>query len=250
MARLTRREINAFLEQEIKELRRQIRQDPVERERLKDSIEANEKICRALAEQAGIEVESIDDLVHTSAPYPEAIPVLIRLLPEIEPINMKEAIVRALTVKEARGVADRPLIEEFKRIEVPGKEQEATEKGLSPLWHYKWAIGNALSVVAGQGVVDEVVALLRDKRHGGTRSMLAWALFRLRPPETVDLLMELLQDEDDGVAIQSALVLGRLRVKEARELIEKRFLGHPGSWFRQQAKRALAKLEKACERLV
>jgi hypothetical protein len=261
MRQMSRKEIRDFLEQERKELNRQIRQDPVERERLRDSIEANEIICRALREQAGMEVDGIDDLIHTAVPYPEAIPVLIQLLSEIGDPDMKEGVVRALTVKEARGIAARPLIEEFKRIDVPPRipepEGERDRYGhlirdytpeeihLNRLWHLKWTIGNALSVVADESVTDEIVELLMDKRHGGTRSELLHALLRLKPANRIEILMELLDDEDDGVSIQAALVLGRLRVQEARDKIADRFLTHPDSWKRQQAKRALAKLDKA-----
>ncbi|MEO0249525.1 MAG: hypothetical protein ABIN58_08295, partial [candidate division WOR-3 bacterium] len=58
-------------------------------------------VC-ALRDEAGLEVSSVWDLVNTSEPYPEAIPVLIKLLSQIEEPHMKEGIVRALTVKEAR----------------------------------------------------------------------------------------------------------------------------------------------------
>jgi len=87
--------------------------------------------------------------------------------------------------------------------------------------------------------------LLRDKQHGGTRSELVWALVRLRPEGAEELILDLLDDEDDGVAIQAALAAGRLGLQAARAKIEQRFLRHRDSWMRQQAKRALAKLNKS-----
>jgi hypothetical protein len=99
-------------------------------------VEQNERIVAALRE-VGLEVTHINDLVQSSAPYPQAIPILLRFLPEDLDRGIKECIVRALTVKEARGVAAKPLIREFERLPL-----EPEYEGL------KWAIGNALTVVA------------------------------------------------------------------------------------------------------
>jgi hypothetical protein len=52
---------------------------------------------------------------------------------------IKEGIIRALTARQARGVADGWLIAEFRRL---GPADGDTALSL------KWAIGNALSVVA------------------------------------------------------------------------------------------------------
>lgn len=218
-------------------------------------------VAKALREQSGIEVDSVWDLVNTNVPYPEAIPVLLEWLPQVRHPRVKEGIVRALTVKEARGIAGKLLVEEFLRVDAPAQEprfdhirgqrgewlREPTpeERLRVQLWHLKWAIGNALGYVADESVIQDVIALLRDRRHGGARSQLVWALVRLRPPETEAIVLELLDDEEDGVAIQAALAAGRLGLQSAREKIAQRFLAHRDSWMRQQAKRALAKLDRA-----
>ena len=46
----------------------------------------------------GLEVSSVFDLVNTSERLPRAIPILVRLLSEPMETNVKEGIVRALTV--------------------------------------------------------------------------------------------------------------------------------------------------------
>ncbi|CUU37284.1 HEAT repeats [Armatimonadetes bacterium DC] len=228
--------------------------------RLQETEDAH--VVNALRKQAGMKVTSVWDLVNMKVPYPEAIPVLLEWLPKVRHPKVKEGIVRALTVKEARGVAGKFLVEEFLRVDAPSQEprfahiprgrygewlQEPTleERYLVWLWHLKWAIGNALGYVADASVIHDVIALLRDRRHGGTRSQLVWALVRLCPPETEAVVLELLDDEDDGVAIQAALAAGRLGLQSAREKIAQRFLNHRDSWMRQQAKRALAKLDRA-----
>ena len=45
---------------------------------------------------------------------------------------------------------------------------------------FKWAIGAALWVVADDGVFEQVVELVQDKRHGKAREMLAVALGNMR----------------------------------------------------------------------
>ncbi len=206
-------------------------------------------VAQALREEAYLDVQSVFDLVNTREPYPEAIPTLLCMLSQVSEPHIKEGIVRALTVKEARGVAARPLIEEFKKIEVPGKEQEAREQGpmVIRLWHLKWTIGNALGYVADKSVAEEIMELLRDKRHGGTRSELVHAIARLKPPGTVELLMELLDDENDLTALNAAQALGRMGVKAAREKIAQRFAERmrEDSWYRQRVKRVLERLDRA-----
>lgn len=242
MSSMSRKEIWEFLKRERKERYRQILQDPVERERLKDNIEADEIIIRALREQAGVEVESIGDLIYASAPYPEAIPVLIQLLPQINVIDMKDGIVRALTVKEARGIAARPLIEEFKRIDAPRTTDEAKELGLYPLLSYKWTVGNAIGYVATPDDLEEIFALLTDPRHGDARQQLIDALVRLKPGWAAPLLIEFLNDPT--VALQSINALGKLRAVEARPLMEP-FLTDERTWVRQAARDAIQRIDKA-----
>lgn len=183
--------------------------------------------------KVGVKVSSVYDLVNTQKAYPEAIPVLIHMLPTVDEDTIKEGIVRALTVKEARGIAAKPLIAEFKKI-LP---QEHPTKQL-----LKWAIGNALSVLADDSVFEEIVGLVRDKRHGKAREMLTVALGNMKNPTAVKVLTELLRD--DEVAGHAIIALGKLRAKSSRPAIEP-FLTHSKSWVRQEARRALAKIDKA-----
>jgi HEAT repeat protein len=103
----------------------------------------------------------------------------------------------------------------------------------------KWAIGNALSVVADEAVFDDVAELVRDQRHGKAREMLAVALGNMSTPAAVAVLTELLQD--DEVAGHAIIGLGNLRATAARGAIEG-FLRHPKSWIRAEARKALKKI--------
>src|SRR5580704_11266041 len=59
---------------------------------------------RELAEEAGLSVRSVWELVNMSAPYPKAVPVLLRHLPIARHPSLREGIARALTVQEAEGL--------------------------------------------------------------------------------------------------------------------------------------------------
>jgi hypothetical protein len=191
----------------------------------------DKRVAAYLNAEANLHINSVFDLVNSKARYQDAIPALIKCFGMVSDNWIKEGIVRALTVKEARGKADKALVSEFRSL--PAEQQ---------YFSLKWAIGNALSVVATDAVFDELVELVRDKRHGRAREMLAVALGNMKNPAVVDVLIELLGDEE--VAGHAIMALGKLKAEKARPYIE-RFLDHPKAWVRREAKKALAKLDKA-----
>ena len=113
----------------------------------------------------------------------------------------------------------------------------------------RFAVANALSEVADDSVFNEVVELARDRRYGWEeRGVLAQALANMRDERerAIAVLRELLTD-DDAVAINAVIALGELRAEEARAEIEP-FLEHEEAWVRQEAKKALRKLDTAARR--
>jgi len=188
-----------------------------------------DRIVTALR-RVGVEVTDVWDLVNTRQAYPRAIPLLIDFIKEGSADRRTlEALVRALTVKEARGLAGRPLVQLFRSR--PHEENNSL----------KWAIGNALSVVADESLLDDIITLVTDRQHGRSRQMLAEALGTMKSARAVEVLIELLEDEE--VAGHAVTALGKLRARRARTLIE-RFLKHPTTWIRNQAKQALARIDK------
>jgi HEAT repeat protein len=182
--------------------------------------------------EVGLAVESPWDLVNSRRSYRAAIPVLLDWLeradaevPPRERAKFREALVRGLAVKEARGVAAPVLLREFRRADAS--------------FDYRWAVGNALEVVADDAVFDDVVELARDPSFGRDRQMVVLALARMKNPQAVEVLTELL--DDDAVAGHAVIALGRLKAAQARPAIE-RFLEHPQPWVRKEAKKALGKL--------
>lgn len=178
---------------------------------------------------AGFNIESIADLRHQGKKYPLAIPILLRWLPQVDNMAVKEEIVRDLSVPWAKPQAAPALIEEFQRGD------PVNWSGL------RWTIGNALSIVADDSVFPEIAQLARDRKYGRAREMLALALGNMRNPAAVDVLIELLDDRD--VAGHAVMGLGKLKAAKARSKIEP-FLQHEKAWVRKEAKKALAKIDR------
>jgi HEAT repeat protein len=178
---------------------------------------------------AGVVVESVADLFNKKMEYRTAIPILVEWLPRVANPDVKEDIVRALSVKWARHAAPL-LMAEFERADDP------TGTGI------RWAIGNALEVLANDEIADGMIKLATDRRFGRAREMVVVGLGKLKDARVADVLLELLAD--DEVVGHAVMALGRLRARAARSRIEP-LLDHPKAWVRKEAKRALVKIDKA-----
>ena len=223
------------------ELSRQVHQDPAYVARMKEaaeerdaSIQEHRRQAAPIIEElynAGFDVQSLDELRRSGMRYTAAIPILIKWLPRISDADLKDSIVRTLSVSWAKQAAP-ALIEEFRNA--PDTPPGETTR--------KWAIGNALSIVANDSVFTEIVDLVQDKRHARDREMLAFALGNKANEKAVSLLIELL--EDDEVAGHAIVALGKLKAKRAEQYIEQ-FTSHPKAWVRREAKKALKKIRQA-----
>lgn len=180
----------------------------------------------------GVEAQSPWDLVNRSESYGSAIPVLIEWLeraeaevPASERERFREGLVRSLTVHEARGLAGPALVREFRR---PGSTPE-----------YRWTVGNALEVVAGDDEFNDLVELASDRSLGPDRQMVVLALGRAQDPRAVEVLAGLIDDHD--VVGHAVMALGNLRASEAREALQ-RCLENPRPWVRKEARKALSRI--------
>lgn len=111
-----------------------------------------------------------------------------------------------------------------------------------PTFGLQWAIGNALSVVADDVVLPDLIELALDNRHGKAREMVTMALGNMKDPRAEDVLISLLTDEE--VAGHAIIALGKLKSKKSISAIE-RFQSHPKTWIRIEAKKALARIGKS-----
>lgn len=137
--------------------------------------QAEEPLVHALA-GVGVEVKSVWDLVNRATRhYPQAVPVLLDHLQRPYPDAIRDGIARALTVAEARshwGLLMRLYEEEQGR---------RTKDGLAV----------AIAGIATDDVLDDVIALARDVRHGTSRGLLLFALEKSKDSRAQHALMQL-----------------------------------------------------------
>jgi hypothetical protein len=164
----------------------------------------------------------------SSFDYRAATPVLLECLGQVSDPKVLEAIVRSLSGKWARGVAVAPLIGLFRRTS-------------NDDWALKWAIGNALSVVARPGDLPEIYELAIDREHAG-RGMLVGMLWRVRDPDPVPELRTLAGDPDCAFNAMAAL-RRKVSASEARLVIEP-LLSDPDVRVRNAARENLKRIDK------
>lgn len=125
---------------------------------------AEEELMVADLRRAGYAVqESVYELVNTAQSYPDAIPVLLKHLKRPYSDRIKEGIARALTVREARGIAGPAIIEEL---------QQSFDRSPS----CRWALASALTIVANRKDEDAIKALIDTETDGDVRDRLIRAL--------------------------------------------------------------------------
>jgi hypothetical protein len=113
---------------------------------------------------AGFEVGSVWDLVNTNAKYPAALPVLLNHLRHTYHQRIREGIIRALTVKEARGIAGEAILDELR-----GETDSEN----------RWALANALTVTAERKDAAAIKALLADPAFEDVGERLGEALSKI-----------------------------------------------------------------------
>jgi HEAT repeat protein len=177
----------------------------------------------------GIEINDIYDLVNARQEYSKAIPVLIELLEKdiITNDKVKEGIIRALAIKEARGKAGKVLIEEFNKT--------PKEKAL-----LRWIIGNTMETIISDEELPDILEIVNNKDNGMARQMFVIALGNLKNKHAEYTLINLLND--DIVAPQAIQALAKLKSIIAKEKIDQ-LQYHPKLLIRKEAQKALKKLK-------
>lgn len=173
----------------------------------------------------GVEISSIDDLMYINMKYRDLVPILLRYLISTEKERDKEFIVRCLGVK-GFVEASRPLISEFYH---------------SHNVLYKWTIGNSLSIIADPDSLPELLKIVLEKEHGIARQMIVDGLHVFKSDEVKEVLISLLNDED--VVGHAVSALSKMKDKNLIPYIEP-FQTHKVTWIRNEAKKAVKRLEK------
>lgn len=190
----------------------------------------NDRIYKEL-ENAGVNPAKYNNnLLAISESYPKAIPVFVEFLKneEFDSIRTKETLVRVLTVKEAKGIVNDVLISEYHKY---------PEEGL--FYSYRWAIGNAFTVIITSKDEDNIIDLVSDKSNGTSRQMFVYALKAIKSVRVENTLIDLLNDSD--VTGHAIYALGCMKSQKAKAKIET-FLNHSKAWIRSEAKKALKKI--------
>jgi hypothetical protein len=188
----------------------------------------------AALRHAGVQVNSISDLVKTNEPYPEAIPTLLHLARTFgnscrEERAIHKEIIRCLTVPEAKGVGADVLLPVFKR-DAAGDPS------------FGWQVANALSVVAEARHFDEILGLIHDERYGNARAPLPEAL---RGPR--DRVISILRPLLGVVPFQSSTIdaARQLHLVELRDEIAQVYRNYPSAETRRHAVAVVKALDKA-----
>jgi HEAT repeat protein len=174
----------------------------------------------------GIVVDTFSGLRRLGKKTKRILPLLLLELAKVSNDDLKEDLVRTLSVPWAPKGTDRAFLKEFKRT---------TNAQL------RWAIGNGLSIVASGAVEDELIGLVNDTKYGRSREMAVLGLSRLHSAKAVKTALALLND--DEVEGHAVMALGDMKAKDSIPQIRLR-LAHPKTWIRKEARKALRKIER------
>ena len=105
-------------------------------------------------EAVGVRVSSVYDFVNSPPASLEAMLVLVRHLDIPHLPNIREGIIRALSVSSARDYAQSSLVEQFRRENDPDM---------------KWVIANALSAMVGIEELDGLEGIIKFSHLFGRR---------------------------------------------------------------------------------
>ena len=129
------------------------------------------------------EVQSVWDFVNTDDPYPDAVPILLHHLPKPYPDRLRAGIARALAVPEAR-YAWAQILEAYRKEPPMEVGEMAAKEGLAV----------ALSAIADDDVIDDVLEVFEDKSECNSRMILTVPLEKSKDPRATEALLALRDD--------------------------------------------------------
>lgn len=165
--------------------------DPDYRERMRAKAErrvaeaaeikkAEQPVLDALAERGEI-VNSLSDYVNSDEPTPPAaVEVLLEWVLRVEQRTVLDMIVRALALTE-QPYDGRPLAQLF----------ETTKS----YYDIRSVIGYTIQSACPENITEWVVATVQNRKYGGSRDILCWALIKMVPPERAIPILESIFDD-------------------------------------------------------
>lgn len=196
------------------------------------------RICTLIKEQLNINLTSIYDLINDPKKYSKNIIDIIQILDsllknnKIKYLVTKEGIVRSITRKESRGLIEETLLTEYNGL----LESEKDYLG--------WTIGNAMNLLFTEKYLDEILAIVKNKKNGISRQMFVLALGKTKTHKkrVIKILLNLTFDEE--VKLQSIEALTKLRAIEAKERMEKLTKNAERSIIKKKAINFLKKIKE------
>lgn len=189
-----------------KELMASLNEDPAfvagraRREEERQRRESDMRLAEApLVEElrkVGITLASVWDLVNSTKDYTKGLPILLDNLQRPYPSSVLEGIARALAVPEAR-IGWPVMIRLYKN-----EQDHRVKSGLAA----------AIAAASGDEVLEDMIELVKDSRHGSSRVLLLSALERSADPRARATLMEVSPDPELHKEVR--VILSRLKKKK------------------------------------
>jgi hypothetical protein len=185
-------------------------------------------LAREINAAAGASARSLYDFVNGPTPR-KAVPVIVSLLPRAQHPAVKEALVRALAVPQARGIGNGAVL----RLLRSTKDA-----------HLRFVCANTLSVIATPEDLEQLGKELGVSQDLPTNNMLIRALSRTKDPRALPVLWEMLRT--DGTAADAASAIYSIDPSQGVQLLpilERLIEQHSGSW--QRAKQVRARITRS-----
>ncbi|CAG2532856.1 hypothetical protein MAR621_03050 [Maribacter dokdonensis] len=164
------------------------------------SIKMEEEIIINILDKYDIKIDSIYDLIQNRNDYKDIIPILLNILRTDILTNEKviEGVVRALTIKGAKGLVEEILIKNYNAL---SKEDKRKSLG--------WTYGNAIEYLYSDRYVDinEILRIVKNKNNGTSRQMFVLALGKTKKhiEKVAEVLIELTYDSEVDLHALTAL---------------------------------------------
>jgi|26BtaG_2_1085354.scaffolds.fasta_scaffold30983_1 HEAT repeat protein len=218
-----------FVEHVIKEHKKRNTKEFYETQRIR-KIE-NEFITMELR-NAGFKVSDLFDLINFKQTDFGYVNLLLNLLDSekvTDPI-MKDGIIRAVTVRKAKGIAEVKLLEYYQSLKTE-KEKELIG----------WSVGNWFEYLYSDSYFDQIKEISADKNNGMSRQMFVLALGKTKKhkSESEKLLLEL--TFDNQVALHAIIALGKLKSTKSIERLNE-LTTDKNKTIKKQAIKALKKI--------
>lgn len=178
----------------------------------------------------GYSIESMHELELITKKEKDLVPVIIKHIKLVEPINLKEWLLGCIKKRGLYEASDF-LLKEFK---------DSNDK------LYQWSIGDALEIIKDPSICDELITIAVDKSYGRARERIVAALGYYKENIKIrKILVDLLEDKDvTGHALEALKKCGE---KEDITFIEP-YLLHKNAWIRKEAEQAIKQINKRTEK--